>query len=77
MPHRANRSSAINCGSPAGRQPVQQFGLGPVEHNDGTTPDHVAMVIDPDTGALRRQIGIVDLQFELYESVLVVLSRRW
>jgi hypothetical protein len=44
------------------------------EHDDGTNPDHVAMVIDPDTGALRWQVGVDDLQWEPYESVLVVLS---
>jgi outer membrane protein assembly factor BamB len=46
------------------------------EHDDGTDPDHVAMVIDPASGALRWQVGIDDLQFEPYESLLVVLSSR-
>lgn len=44
------------------------------ERDDGTTPDHVAMIVDPATGALRWQIGVDDLQFEPYESLLVVLS---
>ena len=44
------------------------------EHDDGTTPDHVAMVVDPASGTLRWQVGIDDLQFEYFDSVLVVLS---
>ena len=45
------------------------------EHNDGTIPDHVLMVLDPDTGAKRWETGFDDLDIEWYDFGAVLPSR--
>jgi outer membrane protein assembly factor BamB len=45
------------------------------EHDDGTSPDHVLMVLDPETGAKRWETGFDDLDLEWYDIGAVLPSR--
>jgi hypothetical protein len=45
------------------------------ERNDGSTPDHVLMVLDPDTGAKRWETGFDDLDMQWYDFGAVLPSR--
>ncbi|MBX6750161.1 MAG: PQQ-binding-like beta-propeller repeat protein [Micromonosporaceae bacterium] len=55
----------------AGPQAVVVIG----EHDDGTIPDHVLMVLDPDTGAKRWETGFDDLDIQWYDIGAVLPSR--
>jgi len=55
----------------AGPQAVVAIG----EHDDGTSPDHVLMVLDPDTGAKRWETGFDDLDILWYDIGAVLPTR--
>jgi molecular chaperone HscA len=44
------------------------------EHDDGTSPDHVWMLLDPATGAVRWQTGFDALAVEPFDDVVVIPS---